>query len=580
MPISLSGSLSLTGSIVASGNLTTTGTITAQTLVVQTITSSIVNMTGSNIFGSQLSDRQTFTGSVIMTGSQTIFGNAGIGTAPSVTAGITELAIGSSNTNPLINGIRDGVSAFSLSSDSGGTLLNERRNLDLRFSSNNIERMRISAAGTASFTCNSLSNSADAATINLKQNSTTANTGIYLERSGERRGYYMYIGGSVDSLNFRRNDVGTQSDVMSLTRDGNVGIGTCAPSQKLEVVGGEIKAGRVDSTNEGGQVSFGRASDNNTAWYIDSYGNAASPQLRFVNVDNAVVTMTITGSNVGIGTSSPTGLLSLKAEQTNIPTIVFQNTSNAASSAISNFVVNSQTYTVIGTNSYVNNTGNISRFNASYAASFIAFDEGDIVLASGTSGITPTARMRVLSGGDINTLGGNIRALGGGYVLRDSANTTTGGLFTKRMNWLGSGSDLSPAIAAETGYGIYTYTNGNASPSGPYVAAGGTTWTNGSSDVRKKKNFETTQGLAEILQVEPIKYHFNEDDDDSKKRLGFKAQNILPLIPEMVSETGELAEDGSPYLTITPDYILPVLVKAIQEQQCTINTLKTCIGIA
>ena len=72
MSISLSGSLLLTGSIVASGNLTTTGTITAQTLVVQTITSSIVNITGSNIFGSQLSDRQTFTGSVVMTGSLTV----------------------------------------------------------------------------------------------------------------------------------------------------------------------------------------------------------------------------------------------------------------------------------------------------------------------------------------------------------------------------------------------------------------------------------------------------------------------------------------------------------------------------
>jgi hypothetical protein len=41
--------------------------------------------------------------------------------------------------------------------------------------------------------------------------------------------------------------------------NGYVGIGTTNPSQKLEVVGGEIKAGRVDSTNEGGQRSFGRA---------------------------------------------------------------------------------------------------------------------------------------------------------------------------------------------------------------------------------------------------------------------------------------------------------------------------------
>lgn len=65
MPVSLSGSLLITGSI------TTSGTITAQTLVVQTITSSIVNMTGSNIFGSRSTDRQTFTGSMFVTGSGT-----------------------------------------------------------------------------------------------------------------------------------------------------------------------------------------------------------------------------------------------------------------------------------------------------------------------------------------------------------------------------------------------------------------------------------------------------------------------------------------------------------------------------
>jgi len=66
MPVFLSGSLIITGSI------TTSGTITAQTLVVQTITSSIVNLTGSNIFGSRLTDTQTFTGSVVMTGSLTV----------------------------------------------------------------------------------------------------------------------------------------------------------------------------------------------------------------------------------------------------------------------------------------------------------------------------------------------------------------------------------------------------------------------------------------------------------------------------------------------------------------------------
>ena len=60
---------SITGSLVVSS------TITAQTLVVQTVTSSIVYSSGSNNFGNQLSNNQTFTGSVNITGSLAIAGN-------------------------------------------------------------------------------------------------------------------------------------------------------------------------------------------------------------------------------------------------------------------------------------------------------------------------------------------------------------------------------------------------------------------------------------------------------------------------------------------------------------------------
>ena len=538
-------------------NLLVRNTLTAQTLVVQTVTSSVIYSSGSNVFGNNIANTQVMTGSVTVTGSLAVVtngtefqvnatgvnlgnaltdshvisgslrvnpstlivsssGNVGIGTSPNSTAGITELAIGSSNTNPLISGIRDGVSAFSLSSDSGGTRLLERRNLELTIGTNNTTRLTIAAStGAATFV-----------------SSIAASTSITVTNSG------------------------AQAAILSA-------VSTFADGFRATL--------RLWNQHTGGK-----------AWELYSTNNSdgayGGGKLAFVNSTDSVTAMTLTsGGLVGIGVTNPSGSLSIRAEQTNTPTIVFQNASGA-SSAISNFTVNTQTYTVIGTNAYVNNTGNISRFNTSYAGCFIAFDEGDIVFATGTSGATPTGRMRVLSGGDINTLGGNVRAIGGGYVLRDSANTTTGGLFCPRRNWLGSGTDISPTIAAETGYGIYTYTNGVASPSGPYVAPGGTTWTNGSSDIRKKKNFETTQGLAEILQIEPIKYHFNEDDDSSKKRLGFKAQNILPLIPEMVSETGELAEDGSPYLTVTPDYILPVLVKAIQELKSQNDSLQQQIN--
>ena len=106
----------------------------------------------------------------------------------------------------------------------------EQRALPLIFETSGTQRVSINAAGSSSFTANVLANAADAATINLKQNSTTANTGIYLERSGEQKGYYIYMGGSVDSLTFQRNNAGTKADVMSLTRDGNVGIGITSPA--------------------------------------------------------------------------------------------------------------------------------------------------------------------------------------------------------------------------------------------------------------------------------------------------------------------------------------------------------------
>jgi hypothetical protein len=66
------GSNQFNGSQTITGSLTVTGQITAQTLNVQQVTSSIVFSSGSNIFGSNLSNTQQFTGSVSVTGSLSI----------------------------------------------------------------------------------------------------------------------------------------------------------------------------------------------------------------------------------------------------------------------------------------------------------------------------------------------------------------------------------------------------------------------------------------------------------------------------------------------------------------------------
>jgi hypothetical protein len=114
----------------------------------------------------------------------------------------------------------------------------------------------------------------------------------------------------------------------------NVGIGTTNPSQKLEVVGGEIKAGRIDASSEGGQLSFGRATDNATAWYIDVYGNTSSPNLRFVDVSNAAIRAVIDGSgNFGLNTALPSSRLDVVGDAKISGVVTASSFSGNASSA-------------------------------------------------------------------------------------------------------------------------------------------------------------------------------------------------------------------------------------------------------
>lgn len=104
------------------------------------------------------------------------------------------------------------------------------------------------------------------------------------------------------------------------------------------------------------------------------------------------------------------------------------------------------------------------------------------------------------------------------------------------------------------------YASSATSLSGPYIASGGTSWTTG-SDLRLKNILpEQVQGLNTVLSLNPIKYTRKSIENDSI-HLGFIAQEVLPLIPEVVVGSGT-EEDmyGINYGAITP-----VLVKAIQE---------------
>ena len=75
----------VSGSLLVTGSLTTTGTLTAQTLVVQTITSSVDFVTGSSVNGSLSSNTHQFTGSVLMSGSLTVSSAATFSSSVTIT---------------------------------------------------------------------------------------------------------------------------------------------------------------------------------------------------------------------------------------------------------------------------------------------------------------------------------------------------------------------------------------------------------------------------------------------------------------------------------------------------------------
>jgi hypothetical protein len=104
-----------------------------------------------------------------------------------------------------------------------------------------------------------------------------------------------------------------------------------------------------------------------------------------------------------------------------------------------------------------------------------------------------------------------------------------------------------------------------------YQTTGGT-WTN--SDERRKENIEICNyGLNEVLQLIPKKFNF-KIDERKIVNLGFIAQDVLPIIPESVQADIDNEEE---YYAMNYSNLVPVLVKAIQEQQSQIEELKALI---
>jgi hypothetical protein len=115
-------------------------------------------------------------------------------------------------------------------------------------------------------------------------------------------------------------------------------------------------------------------------------------------------------------------------------------------------------------------------------------------------------------------------------------------------------------------------------------AVNGTIQTSDAND--KESILPISSGLQTVMQLKPVSYVWKDENiDRGKKHLGFLAQDLLEVLPEVVgthewkeiSETGERTWSESERLGVRYSEIIPVLVKAIQDQQQIIGDQRLMI---
>ena len=97
------------------------------------------------------------------------------------------------------------------------------------------------------------------------------------------------------------------------------------------------------------------------------------------------------------------------------------------------------------------------------------------------------------------------------------------------------------------------------------------------SDRRLKRDILplSKYGLKQVMQLNPVTYIFKADNTNTHQ-VGFIAQEVQQIIPEVVTgKEGDLSKGES--LGIVYGNLVPVLTKAIQEQQATIQKQQTAI---
>ena len=404
----------------------------------------------------------------------------------------------------------------------------------------------VSGAATFSSSVNlgAIANSGDTSLLNIKQSSTAYNNGIYLERGGERNGYFMYIGGAVDSLTFRRNYFGTQSDVMSLTRDGNVGIGTNSPTNPLHIASNTVSQLNVAalSGNTNAQINL-----EPTGTGVALIGPASAFPLTFRT--DAIERMRITsGGIVQInGTNGAVRLTLQNSDNTGYMAFTEQDIRMwRPNGSGADFTIATQAISgTLGAGAIIFQPANVERMRITSA--------GQLYFSRTASSSTDVINIETYSGFSgrgilLNMDAGNDAITIGGSGSQNAINVTN--------------SSKKVIISNLGGSGTVTVQADNS----------GTLIKSSDSTLKQEDKEYKIQGLAEILQLQPRAYKWLKDIEIRKEEavteIGFFADEVNPIIPSAAPK----GFDG--LYGFNDRAVTAALVKGMQEQQAQIQNLQ------
>ena len=451
----------------------------------------------------------------------------------------------------------DGNALFLNSYIGGNTIMNTAGGNVGIGTSNPINRLVVSGSGDQ----------------HIQQNSSTSSN-CYTIYTNSAKSYAAGLSVDVGPHAWIVSDLTAGATRLVITSGGNVGIGTDSPGAKLQV------AGTVEANGSLIRAVFGTTVQDSDLTGI-SGGNGSEVQIQSPSTTRGAF-LTLGG---GMAFDEALG------------GIAFYNSNNVDGKRNRAFIVGGQAGATAGEQGSYLSFGTVAN-TVSVPSERMRITSGGNV---GINTISPGVSLHVNGtiwatriGGTNSTPPIQVRGAGGGPRIQ------TYGLDADANAWMGLGTDMAgnpyehSLYFSNAGGGIGRQTIGSYNGTTYTVkmtildngSIGAPTGTNiyNPSDVRLKQNVTTiTNGLDKVMGLNPVKFNWIEEfssDEQDKDMLGFIAQEVQNIVPEAV----EGFSDGSSItvgetivenpLRVNEKFIIPVLVKAIQELKAEIEALK------